>query len=388
MRTLRNVFRRKGRALLTIFGIAIGVLALVVMGSVAEKLQLLVDGGVKYYADKVIVTDGSTFAGFGMSPISSEVLDKVEDMDGVERGSVVLNFLLEDDVQTISMGTPPMVEATDFREVGVEDFVTSIAEGRELAGDDAGKVAVGADLVKQLRAEVGGTVEIRGKEFEVVGIYDRTLSAPDATVVMTLDDAREIFIDTLPETIAEKVDIDTLATSIVLYAEDDVDPDELVDIVADKLGDSYNVQGPAGFEEFVKEPLEIFNYLIYTVGLIALVVGGLSIINTMTMSVSERTREIGIRKAIGATRAAIMRQFVSEAAVIGLAGGLLGIGLGWIIVDATNRSDVMGTTQLFLLTPRLAVGSLIFSLVLGVLAGLWPAWHAARLEPVEALRYE
>lgn len=388
MRTLRNVFRRKGRALLTIFGIAIGVLALVVMGSVAEKLQLLVDGGVKYYADKVIVTDGSTFAGFGMSPISSEVLDKVEDMDGVERGSVVLNFLLEDDVQTISMGTPPMVEATDFREVGVEDFVTSIAEGRELAGDDAGKVAVGADLVKQLRAEVGGTVEIRGKEFEVVGIYDRTLSAPDATVVMTLDDAREIFIDTLPETIAEKVDIDTLATSIVLYAEDDVDPDELVDIVADKLGDSYNVQGPAGFEEFVKEPLEIFNYLIYTVGLIALVVGGLSIINTMTMSVSERTREIGIRKAIGATRAAIMRQFVSEAAVIGLAGGLLGIGLGWIIVDATNRSDVMGTTQLFLLTPRLAVGSLVFSLVLGVLAGLWPAWHAARLEPVEALRYE
>jgi ABC-type transport system, involved in lipoprotein release, permease component len=87
----------------------------------------------------------------------------------------------------------------------------------------------------------------------------------------------------------------------------------------------------------VKEPLEIFNYLIYTVALIALVVGGLSIINTMTMSVSERTREIGIRKAIGATRGDIMRQFLAEAAVIGVIGGLLGLGLGAASVYTTMK---------------------------------------------------
>ncbi len=174
----------------------------------------------------------------------------------------------------------------------------------------------------------------------------------------------------------------------MLFAEDGVDPDDLVKTVSKELGDSYNVQGPAGFKEFVQEPLQIFNYLIYTVGLIALVVGGLSIINTMTISVSERTREIGIRKAIGANRAAILRQFVAEAAVIGLIGGLIGLGLGFLIVEATNRSGVMGATQLFLLTPRLAIGSVVFSLVLGILAGLWPAWHAARLDPVQALRYE
>ncbi len=388
MQTLRNVFRRKARAFLTIFGITIGVLALVVTGSVAEKLQLLVDGGVEYYSDKVIVTDGSTFAGFGMSPISSEVLEDAEAAKGVKRGSVTLNFLLEDDVQTISMGTPPMVEATDFRDVGVETFELTLAEGRDLTKDDRGKVTVGADLVSQLGAEVGGTVKIRGREFEVVGIYERTLTAPDSTVVMTLPDAQELFLDTLPDAVAEGLDKDALATSIVLFADDGIDPDDLVTTVSKQLGDSYNVQGPAGFREFVQEPLQIFNYLIYTVGLIALVVGGLSIINTMTISVSERTREIGIRKAIGATRAAILRQFVAEAAVIGLIGGLIGLGLGYLIVEATNRSGVMGATQLFLLTPRLAIGSVAFSLVLGVLAGLWPAWHAARLSPVQALRYE
>jgi len=388
MQTLRSVFRRKARAFLTIFGITIGVLALVVTGSVAEKLQLLVDGGVEYYSDKVIVTDGSTFAGFGMSPISSEVLKDAEAIDGVKRGSVTLNFLLEDDVQTISMGTPPMVEATDFRDVGVETFNVTLAEGRDLTKNDGGKVTVGADLVAQLGAEVGSTVTIRGREFEVVGIYERTLTAPDSTVVMTLPDAQELFLDTLPEAVAKGLDKNALATSIVLFAEDGVDPDDLVKTVLKELGGSYNVQGPAGFKEFVQEPLQIFNYLIYTVALIALVVGGLSIINTMTIAVSERTREIGIRKAIGATRGAILRQFVAESAVIGLLGGLLGLGLGYLIVEATTRSEVMGATQLFLLTPRLAFGSVAFSLVLGVFAGLWPAWHAARLHPVQALRYE
>jgi putative ABC transport system permease protein len=174
----------------------------------------------------------------------------------------------------------------------------------------------------------------------------------------------------------------------VLFPEEGLDPDEMVDVVSDELGEDFNVQGPAGFEKFVKEPLAIFNYLIYTVALIALVVGTLSIINTMTMSISERTREIGVRKAIGATRGAIMRQFIAEAALIGLCGGVFGLALGAMIISSTNASEVMGTTQLFLLTTRLAVGSVLFSLVLGVLAGLYPAWHAARLSPVQALRYE
>jgi ABC-type antimicrobial peptide transport system permease subunit len=110
--------------LLTIFGITIGVLALVVMGSIAEKLQLLVDGGVKYYADKVIVTDATTFAGFGIAPIESDVRLDAERIDGIERGSVVVNFLLEEDLSAVSMGTPPMVEGTDFRDQGYENFET------------------------------------------------------------------------------------------------------------------------------------------------------------------------------------------------------------------------------------------------------------------------
>jgi putative ABC transport system permease protein len=108
----------------------------------------------------------------------------------------------------------------------------------------------------------------------------------------------------------------------------------------------------------------------------------------MTMSVMERTREIGIRKAIGASSGQIMRQFVAEAGVMGLLGGLVGLGLGWLIATGLNAASAGSGEQLFLVTPQLAIGSVTFALVLGVVSGLYPAYHAASLNPVQALRYE
>jgi putative ABC transport system permease protein len=106
------------------------------------------------------------------------------------------------------------------------------------------------------------------------------------------------------------------------------------------------------------------------------------------MSVSERTREIGIRKAIGATDLQIMTQFVAESAVIGLIGGVAGLLLGLLIAGAGNAAGEMSGNAVFLVTTRLMVGSVTFAVVLGVVSGLYPAYHAASLNPVEALRYE
>ena len=123
--------------------------------------------------------------------------------------------------------------------------------------------------------------------------------------------------------------------------------------------------------------------------LIALVVGGLSVINTMTMSVSERTREIGMRKAIGASDRQIVWQFLAEAGIIGFIGGITGLFLGWAVAELSStrpwRAQAM---SLFLVTPRLALGSVIFAIFLGVVSGLLPSLHAARMKPVDALRYE
>jgi putative ABC transport system permease protein len=195
-------------------------------------------------------------------------------------------------------------------------------------------------------------------------------------------------VDDMPDAVATGVSPRTIASSIAVYLQSGRDPDRMAKVIQHQLGDQYEAQGPAAFAKQVVEPLEIFNQIIYAIALISLLVGGLSVINTMTMSVSERTREIGIRKAIGATDGAVMRQFITESAVIGLIGGGFGLLLGWLVTLLGNAAGAESATELFLLTPRLAIGSVAFALVLGVLSGLYPAWHASQLNPVQALRYE
>jgi len=115
---------------------------------------------------------------------------------------------------------------------------------------------------------------------------------------------------------------------------------------------------------------------------------GLSVINTMAMSVAERTREIGIKRAIGGSRGRIIRELVTEAGMIGLLGGLIGLALGAVVVVIANEAGRDSGTILFDLTWGTAAFAVAFSTVLGIVAGLVPAWSAARLDPVDALRYE
>lgn len=382
MGVIKNVFRRKTRAFLTIFGITIGVLALVVMGAMAEKLSLLVDGGVRYYGDKVTVTESGANAAMA-GPMSVKKVAEIEKVDGVARASANLMLMLDPEAG-MNVGMPDMIAGGDLRDRGFEKFETKMADGRGLKLGDSGVVVLGSDIADSMGASVGDKVTIRDTEFEVVGVVEKTLTAPDQTVSMSLKDAQRLYVEDLPAAIRESVDMTDLCTSIIVYPSTGVDPEELAATVGSTVT-GVTASGPRAFEEQVGSQVRIFNSIIYGVALISLLVGSLSVINTMTMSVAERTREIGIRKAIGATNGAIVRQFISESAVIGLVGGLTGLGLGAALAAAMNAG---GTTTLFLVTARLAVGSIAFAVILGVVSGIYPALHAANLNPVKALRYE
>jgi putative ABC transport system permease protein len=386
MRTLRNIFRRKLRAFLTIFGIAIGVFALVVMGSIAEKLTLLVDGGVEYYQGKVVIMPKTSTSG-SASLLSIDSLRDVERLNGVAAVSAEVSARLTTETITVSFGPPASISGSDGRGDSYETYKITYSAGRALRPTENGKVTVGSDLVNKLGARVGGQVKIRDKYYEVVGIANKTLTAPDTNVAMTLPDAQEIAAEDLPDVLKDTVNPTNIVSDFAVYPKSGVEPAVVAAAAKRKLPD-IEAFTSTEFEQQIAAPLQIFTTIIYAIGAISLLVGGLSVINTMTMSVSERTREIGIRKAIGASDGQVMRQFVAESAIIGLLGGLGGLVLGLLVALAGNAAGEASGQALFLVTPRLMVASVAFAVFLGVVSGLYPAWHAARLNPVAALRYE
>ena len=385
MQILRNVFKRKLRVVLTISGITIGVFALVLMGSMAEKISLMVSGGTRYYADKVIVQDEGAGI-FSTMPLAYSKLEEIKAVPGVAEVQGEIGTLLNPE-SGISFGMPSVLAGSDMRGTDYEGFKISYSQGRDLRPDETGSVLVGSDLVKKLGAKVGGKVTVRGEQFTVVGIMEKTLTAPDNSVYMTLADAQRLFLQDVPEVAREAVQASNPVTDFVVYPTPGTDPEELAAKINEEV-DGVKASGPSYFQEQIASMTSILNYILYGVAAIALVVGGLSVINTMTMSVSERTKEIGMRKAIGASDGQIVRQFLTEAGVIGLFGGVTGLFVGWIATVVANKALEDSAFSLFLLTPRLAAGSVAFAIVLGLIAGFFPSLHAARMKPVDALRYE
>ena len=389
MRLLRNLFRRKLRTTLTILGITIGIWALVVFSSMANKISALVQGGSAYYADKVIVTDASGGT-FGNAPMEIAAAEEIEALDGVAAAVPQIQMLLDPEAGGGGFGLPDLILGqVGGADAGHETLELEYSQGRGLTPEDEGerRVVLGAELALDFAARAGDTVEIRGQEFEVVGIVAPTLTAPDTTAMIPLAAAQELYAEELPPLITGSFAPSDLVSQIVVYPEDAADPPTVAEAIEREVENTSTLTGEE-FDAEVGSATAIFNAIIIGVAAISLVVGGLSVINTMAMAVAERTREIGIKRAIGGSRGRIVRELVAEAGLIGLIGGLLGLGLGALLVVLANEAGRESGNVLFDLTPGTALFAVAFSTLLGMLAGVIPAWSAARLDPVQALRYE
>jgi putative ABC transport system permease protein len=388
MRLVRDLGRRKLRSTLTITGIAIGIMALVVFGSMANKMNALISGGSKYYADKDIVSIGNMYSG-NFQPLSLSDVAKIERIDGVAAATPSIDMTM-DDSTTTTMGTPEMISGyVPGGDQGLETFKMTVSTGRELTASDKGHVTVlGCDLARKLNVSVGDTVTLRNVKFSVVGILAPTLTAPDQDAMVPLDAAQELFIKTLPPLIQSKLNAADIATSITVYHKPDVSPETMKTRLEAALGSSYTVMDGKDFDAMLGSISTIFSLVLTGVAMLSLLVGGLSTINTMAMAVAERTREIGIKRAVGASRWRIRREIVLESAMIGLLAGLIGLAIGAAMTILFNDLGRASGNVLFDLTLGTALTAVAFATGLGAVAGFVPAWHASRLDPVTALRYE
>ena len=390
MRLLRQLSRRKLRTTLTILGITIGIWALVVFSSMANKINSLVAGGSEYFAGKVLVTDATNFAvGTGIAPMNIDAANQIRDLHDVAAVDAQIQMLYDPDASQGFSSPDFLLGAIAGSDQGLEKFVLTPVQGRLLTPDDEGSnvVVFGSDLARKQNAVLDGTVEIRGESFTVVGILEPTLTAPDTTALIPLEAAQSLMAASLPKSIQDAISPDELISQVVVYPRPGVDDAQLAAQIETDVDNVQTLTG-AEFDEQVGSFTGVFNAIIIGVAVISLVVGGLSVINTMAMSVAERTREIGIKRAIGGSRRRIVRELVTEAAVIGFIGGMIGLMLGAIVVVLANEAGRDSGTILFELTPGTAIFAVAFSTILGMVAGVIPAWSAARLDPVQALRYE
>ena len=399
MEIARNIARHKLRSFLTISGIVIGVLALTTMGALAENFNALIDGGVKYFGSSIQVgpPDGQSAQ---LLPISK--IDELKQVDGVAAAFPGYSFPAKPgQITVVSFGLPDLIVSGDPDENNWSAIKTTLAQGRQLDPNSTGTVVLGSTIDKEFGKKIGDTIDLPirppdakpdfvNHTFTVVGILNPTRTAPDTFAYITIADGQMLMRDSLPPTLRNVIDVTQITQGISVYAKSGTSLSDL-----DKIADRINNQvpgvkaiKPSDLVNGFKSGGAVFTAITTAAALLALIIGGLSVVNTMFMAVAERVREIGLKKAVGATTRDVMAEFLLEATFIGVVGGVVGYALGAAITIIVNARMPAGQSTLFLLTPALTIFAIGFATVLGALAGILPAWRAARLDPVTALRNE
>jgi putative ABC transport system permease protein len=377
---LRNVTQRKMRTGLTVFGIALGIFAIMVMGGMSEYFSRHADRGLELMSDKIYVVPESGF--FGGS-LEDSMVSKVRHVPGVYDAYGLL--YLPYDMESLGMfgafvvGLPP-----EKQELTLKDI--KLTQGRLLVAGDRYMTVVGSNVARQYGLNVGDELEIKSKRlqrgstitsarnFTVVGVMEFTSSDFDNTIAIPLDIAKKFY------------DMGSSLTYIWAVPEEGVDAEDLsrrIEIGVDHI----KTFSPQELRKQSEQALVVINLITISAAVLAAIIGGLSVMNTMLMSVSERTREFGLMKAMGAEVRDVLLMTMGESALMGILGGIVGIAGGSIFIYYMNNYLVSMGTVLFAITFRLVVISLLFATFLGTMSGILPAYRAARMRPMEAMKY-
>lgn len=369
---LRNMSRRKVRTGLTIFGIVVGIFAVTVMGSMVEYFNGLIANAREGASEAIIVSP----KGGIRASLSEADVNRIERVRGVQAAVPQVATFFES-LSSVSFGPPDQVIGVPPEQILELWSPDDLAAGRFPERGDTYQMVVGTSIAKKEKLALGSTLNWRDKDFQIIGLLKETQTAPDGWLIAPMD------------IVQKTIERPGLITQINVIPEDKTQVAELTERIKDRV-DNVNVQTLEEQLDAIEQGLAVFNAILLSSAVLAAIIGGLAVVNTMIMSVSERTPEIGLKKAIGATNGNIIGEFLMEAAVIGLLGGAIGFLLGWGVAGLLNvgATEALGGTEIFKITPRLAAIAVGFAVALGVAAGLLPAWSASRLDPVVALREE
>ena len=361
--TVRNLLRRRTRTALTLLGIGISIAAIVALGALAKGMADLMTVMFRASQTDLLAIEAGVDADF--SAIDERVGARIAawpEVDGVA-GTIMTAVNTDEMPMLIVFGYHP-------RSFAIRHF--RIVEGDALSGRH--QVIVGEKAAEQMGLGVGDTLRLLRSNFRVVGIYETGISYEDVGVVIGLREAQALT---------------GKPHQVMYYAIRLEDPGQ-AEAVKDQLESSFDGLDVSLTSEIAESmsDFQVMEELMTQVSILALFVGGLGMLNTMLMSVLERTREIGVLRALGWRRRQVLGMILRESLALGVVGGLcgilLGLGIGRLM---TLVEGTWGSIEL-VYGPQVIGQAALVAIVAGIVGGLYPAWRATRLRPVEALRYE
>jgi putative ABC transport system permease protein len=380
----------------TIAGIAIGVAGIVTLGAMAERIVRFIEGGDRFVLGQISVAGrgmgmGTGFTAGGLLPAASlRAIAEVPGVSGVQ-AQVML---------PLNPSTSQFMTLTQELILGVDLTVPTpnrqypqlpVGEGRYLRQGDRRVAVVGASFAASHGLRVGGRLPLEGEPFQVVGVLERTLTAPDRFVVVPIEDAREQWIakDRMLRTLlasgAAALNAPDLNTGAAVGWREGEDPDAVARRIAERVP-GVNVQMPSELSQLLRSSTAFFSALLFGMGVLAFVIGGLSLANTVAAAVFERIRDFGVKRALGATDLQLGGEVLGEALAVTLTGGAAGVTLAMLLGTAVDGWVARTGQQLFFFSGRLLGGALVFSVLLGAAAAAYATMRVVRLSPAEAIR--
>ncbi len=408
---ITSLSANKMRASLTLLGIVIGVTAVIVLVSMGRGVQTSITSQFEGLgANLVTVTPGSTegggfgvFFGGGGDELTLTLEDAYALSDSPYTPSVagvapeISSFATvvygreEDGTQVI--GVTPEYETVRNYTVATGDFIS-----HKHVEDAASVAVIGAGISEFLfgyRNPVGQTIKLNGRPFTIIGVLEsqeglfdflnQRVVVPITTANYRIDFRRneqgEIAVDT--------INVQAVSVEAIESAQDEISSVlRLRHRITDQ--DDFTVSAQQDAIAAIQDATGVIVIFLGSIAGISLLVGGIGIMNIMLVTVTERTREIGIRKAMGAKRRDVLFQFMAEAAMLSFTGGLVGLSLAFGIVSLMSGQPIFGPDSeiAITVTPDIALLACVVSIGIGLFFGIYPAIRAARLHPIEALRYE
>ncbi|HEX55199.1 MAG: ABC transporter permease [Candidatus Altiarchaeales archaeon] len=395
---LSGIMHRSLRSYLTTIGIFVGIMAVVALISLGQGLQNVIDYQFKKIgSNRVLISPGGggveqmAMSGYTAAKLDDSDLRIVRNVRGVEYAVGIVMATGKINIKGKTKFAPVLALPTDARTTDfLKEFDYFIVEqGRYLKEDDKFSAIVAPNLGIDLfdrEIEIGDKIFIEDREFSVVGIQKKTGNPfHDMKIVIPLETGEEIF---------NKTDYSLISARVKKGYE----PADVADDIKKKLRrhrhvkeneEDFSVETAENVVGVLKNVLGVVQIVLVGIAAISLIVGGIGIMTTMYTSILERTRQIGIMKAIGARNSDILTIFLIESGLLGLAGGIIGTLLGLAISKSVELIAAEYGLEIFraYISIELIIGALGFSFIVGCISGFLPARRASKMNPVDALRY-